>query len=126
MIWSILSFCLTDYQAFAFDKSLLKRLYTEDKTAVEEEENDERELVSRVVNRKPFSYSYCEYIKVKLLKFCCCCRCCKQTICYDKKVKRFESFEKVKETLTNEMDLLKMIQDSRINSLLTEISLTLR
>jgi hypothetical protein len=126
MVWSILALVLGDYQAFTFDKSLLKRLYTEDKTHIEEEASDDKELVSRILNRKQFSYSYSELVKAKLMKLCCCCRCCRQTIYYEKKIKRYESYLKVKEKLTGEMDLLKIIQESRITSLLSEICLTLR
>ena len=113
-----------DYQEFSLDKSLLKQLYTEDKAHIEEEVVDDKELVSRILNRKVFNYSYCEQIQAKLLKLLCCC--CKETQCYDRKIKRYESYVKVKEKLTGEMDLLKIIKDSRIIQLISEISLTLR
>lgn len=105
---------------------MLKRLYTEDKAYIKEEESDEKELVSRIFNRKQFNYSYGELIKAKLLRWFCCCRCCKKMLCYDRKMKRFESYLKVKETLTQEMDLLNLIEESRVTKLLSETYLTLR
>lgn len=109
MVWGVLAILLGDYQQFTLDKSLLKRLYTEDKELIEEEPDDKKELVSRILNRKKFRYSYCELIKLKLMKLFCCCNCCKKSFYYDKRMKRFESYQKVKETLTEEMDLLKLI-----------------
>lgn len=82
--------------------------------------------MSRILNRKPFTYSYSELLKTKLLRLFCCCGCCKRAFFYDRRLKRYESYLKVKETLTQELDMLQLVKESRMVKLLAEILLTLR
>ena len=61
---TVLTF-LSGYQKFTFDKSLMKRLYFEEKESYQsghEERSNEVEFKYRIENRKQYSFGYCGYI----------------------------------------------------------------
>ena len=82
-LYLIMAFILGDYISFTFDKSLMKRLYFQEKDPgtnnIEPEtglkRTDAEELVHRLRNRKQFRFGYFGYLLTRYsATFCCCCK----------------------------------------------------
>ena len=99
-LYAMAGMCISNYQNFAYENALHKRLYTQSKrkrnsgkkrTILEDEKGDggsddddenkraqkiEQELEENILNREPLYFSYGEYCTTRLLKMlCCCCSC---------------------------------------------------
>lgn len=84
-IYAITQILIGTYQNFAFENSLLKRLYTLDKGNLKRGEystaESEKELEEAILSRAPFIYSYWEYWSTRTIELCCCC-CVKNRPCF--------------------------------------------
>ena len=75
----LVSFLLSSYQSFTFDKSMLKKLYHQrDKDYDDKDENgnlkdDDAEMIERIKNRRIFWFGYWGYMLMSFTTKCCCC-----------------------------------------------------
>ena len=99
---------LESYQFFTFDKSMMKRLYFQEKEPTVDDEliidsnlknenrSDKEEFLHSVENRKSYEFSYCHYIttliQLKCVNCCSCCFCCKKVDLESRRMKRFKKF----------------------------------
>lgn len=121
VIWVIIQFFVSSFQNFAYQASLTRKLYTRDvkkkKLARVEEENDIKEIGSRIGIRKQDIFHYVEFIYTKLVSSCCCCL--KRTEWYQYRKLRAEAHAEVFDRLSKEIDILNFIQASRSLRLMT-------
>ena len=84
------AFLIGNYQAFIFDKSMLKKLYFQQRDQQgdhgeedsgngehqeEEAKHDEDEMIERIDNRQIFTFGYLSYGVISFTsKFFCCCK----------------------------------------------------
>ena len=76
-IYALIALFIGSYQEFAFENSMNRSLYTQDKEKFERtyypEDEYEKELEEVILNRKPLQFTYWEYISTYWLAYCCCC-----------------------------------------------------
>jgi len=120
-VWLIIYFFIGSFQTFSYHASLTRKLYTRDhfeKVASRvEEEDDAKEIGSRINIRKQDIFHYFEYLYTKLVSSCCCCL--KRTEWYKFRKLRAEAHAEVFERLSNEIDIFNFIQASRALKLMT-------
>jgi hypothetical protein len=82
-IWMIIEWLIGGFQGFAYNNSLLRKLYTTDRRRRGRnliEDDDTKELEARLANRTDAIFSYLDFLKTKYTVMCCCCF--KWTRCY--------------------------------------------
>lgn len=82
-----------------------------------EEEDDAKEIGSRIGIRKKDIFHYCEYLYTKLVASCCCCF--RRTEWYKFRKLRADAHAEVFDRLSNEIDILNFIEASRALKLMT-------
>lgn len=120
-MWLLIYFVIGGFQSFAYQASLTRQLYTRDesdKVATRvEEEDDAKEIGSRISIRKPNIFHYFEHIYTSFVASWCCCF--RRTEWYKFRKLRAEAHAEVFDRLSNEIDILNFIQASRALKLLT-------
>ena len=112
-----------NYQAFVFDKSMLKKLYFQQRENYKgeneegEARHDEDEMIERINNRQVFTFGYMSYGLMACTSRCLCC--CKKAIIkwspyYKKHWISFQKYKRAREELLREKDVEHMIYNQRI------------
>ena len=95
-MYTLISIVIGSYQEFAFENSMNRRLYTQDKESFKRvyysAARYEQELEEVILNRKPLEFTYWEYISSSCLSLCCCCGV-KSRPWYKTRMKRVEMHE---------------------------------
>ena len=93
-MYALISIVIGSYQEFAFENSMNRRLYTQDKENFKRvyysEARYEQELEEVILNRKPLEFTYGEYISSAFLSSLCCCCGVKDRQWYKKRMRRVE------------------------------------
>lgn len=137
MITRITNLCLSSYQGFSVDKSMIKKLYSwkgqkKKKATNEPDEIDQlldanqRKIKNNIQNRSIFSYSYKKAYRDWFndkLNCCCCwfnCLCCRRN---RRKSKSERIFMQAQRNLYNEIDLLQIVKQIRISKFMSTFNL---
>ena len=118
VITSFFGLLLSSYQAFVFDKSMLKKLYFQQHKAYKKHDedgnlrNDEDEIIERINNRAPFWFGYISYTAMAVSSRCLCC--CKKAVIskwpfYKRQWISYQKFKQAREDLRLEKDIEHMI-----------------
>jgi hypothetical protein len=106
MITFLLAILMNAYQAFAYERSLVRILYKNKKkeNVNFSNVNTPKNMVKRVIDAsQPHDYTFLQRMIEKfVLTFCCCCR---DTHCYKERKKRNEAHIKMKNRLSSEVDV---------------------
>ena len=121
---------LSSYVTFTFDKSLLKKLYQQEKEpnldnldpTTGQKRTDEAEMLHRIYNRKPYSHGYCWYLMIYLISNLCCCftRWCKG---YESRLKSYKRLMKARSMITADIDIESYVMMRRLTNLLIKVVL---
>lgn len=78
------------YPAFLFERSLVRKLFTESET----QQTNPIDIAERVNRYRPFVYSINDYLAMKLLNIVTCCQCmpCCRCSCITKRRVRYDRF----------------------------------
>ena len=103
---------LFSYEEFAFNNNAISSIYKAsevgpDKTSPDNIQDASLKVQSEIKDTGRFTYSYLEYLQGFLTKFCCFC--CKGSMNYRKKVRRYENYIKAKESLESELDMERLL-----------------
>jgi len=119
-IMTILHISIGWYARFTFQRSMIRKLYTEEASIYGEHENPS-DIKDRLSKFKPFVYNLKELILMRLINIFTCwqiCGCCKRDFIAHRR-ERHSKFKKAKLKLAQEFDLLELIKRVRILSMLT-------
>ena len=79
-------------------------------------------MKNEVKHEGRFFYSYREYLLARLISLPCCC-CVKRCTSYERRMKRFESYEAASKTLDAELDINRIINAVRLTEFMSMLSL---
>mmetsp|Transcript_23294 Transcript_23294/g.27332 ORF Transcript_23294/g.27332 Transcript_23294/m.27332 type:complete len:160 (+) Transcript_23294:1104-1583(+) len=124
----VMSNIFADYLSFTFDKSLMKRLYSQEREPktnnVAQESGlkrtDQEEFLHRMKNRKPYTFGYFGYLIIRFSDSCCCCLSRWFGPRYQEKLKQIRRLEKSRQMLTAEKDIESFIMMRRMTTLLVK------
>lgn len=119
-IMTLLHISIGWYSRFTFQRSMIRKLYTEE-AYIQVEHKNPSDIKDRLSNFKPFVYNLKELILMHLINIFTCwqiCKCCKRDFIARRR-ERYSKFKKAKLKLTQEFDLLELIKRVRILSMLT-------
>jgi hypothetical protein len=90
VIMSTLTLLFGWYPAFLFERSLVRKLFTESET----QQTNPTDITDRVQKYRPFVYMLKDYLIMKLLNLVTCCQCmpCCRCVCVTKRRERYDRF----------------------------------
>lgn len=137
-------FAMSGYTSFKYENELAAKLYTtilkpksNGNAASENTDGDEQEgrgtktasvalkedridMTSAILNRRTLPrYRYLSYLYDKLISSLLCCACCRTAACFRESRFRRRRNSKIKDKLTDELDLVSVIQQLRILQFIT-------
>ena len=102
VIWAVLGFIFGDYQAFIYENSLIRDIYTTRPPSDNDNPSDEKQaklsMIEAVSKRGRFLYNYFDYRLMTVVTsryFKRCCRCLHKYDWYWEKKARMEQYEEV-------------------------------
>ena len=125
MLWMVLGFIMSGYEAFQLDNSLIADSYTATdemhKDAAGSLDQAKQDMNSKVSASAKFTYSYCEYLAALFLKQCCCC--CKRTSLYQRKLEQFYNYTAASSSLKTELDMHRLLKNLRLTEFMSLLTL---
>ena len=83
------------------------------------EDDDKLDMTQAILNRRTLpKYNFLNYMyDLFVIKLCCCC--CKRTTCFRSSMHKHKRNSHVKNKLSDELDLIKVVQQLRILQFIT-------